>query len=434
MAFHKAGCAVSAVYPASGHPLSKTSVIQQRFPYGAVDPPASVKVAIEKADPDLVLPCDDRAVGHLHELYGRATGPSASASKLRALIERSLGPPESYFVVSSRYHLLKIAGDEGIRIPETKLVSSALELKGGGAGLNLPWVLKADGSWGGHGVKIARHPREAEQCYLELSRPLSAARLVKRMIVNRDPYWLQAWRRQTQPAVVVQSHIEGRPANCAVACWKGEVLAGIAVEVANAQGATGSATIVRVVDSPEMLLAAQRLARRLKLSGLVGLDFMIEERTGNLYLIEMNPRCTPLSHLPLGPGRDLIAALSAQLSGGTLRESPPVTENDTIAYFPQACHWDPKSQLLQSSYHDVPWEEPELVQELLRVPRPDRSVLARMLNVLRRKKFEHRSTTRRRFCGCTNEPQIGGGSCPGTLNGNHPGGWVPSPPASPPSF
>jgi hypothetical protein len=347
-----------------------------------------VKDAIETAEPDMLLPCDDRAVGHLHELYAGTTGPSASASKIRALIEKSLGSPESYFVVSSRYALLKIARDEGIPIPETKVVTGA-ELAGGRVGMNLPWVLKADGTWGGHGVKIAHHAEEAERFYSELSEPLTAIRFLKRLIVNRDPYWLQAWQRRTQPTVVVQSHIEGRPANCAVVCWKGEVLAGIVVEVANAQGATGPATIVRVVDRPEMLLAAERLARRLNLSGLVGLDFMIEERSGNFYLIEMNPRCTPLSHVQLGPGRDLIAALSAQLSGGSLRESPLVTENDTIAYFPQACHWDPKSQLLHSSYHDVPWEEPELVQELLRVPWPDRSLLARMSNVLRRQKFEH---------------------------------------------
>ncbi len=391
LAFTKAGCAVSAVYPPSGHPLSKTSVVQQRFPYRAIDPTGSVKVAIETVNPDMVLPCDDRAVRHLHELYAQTTDQSASSSKMRALIEQSLGSPGNYFVASSRYALLKIAREEGIPIPKTKVVTAASELTSACLGLSFPWVLKADGTWGGHGVKIAHDSKEAQQLYLELSRRLTATRFLKRLIVNRDPYWFQAWRNQTQPSVVVQAHVDGRPANSAVVCWKGEVLAGIAVEVANSQGATGSATIVRVVDSPEMLLAAKRLARRLNLSGLFGFDFMIEERTGNFYLIEMNPRCTPLSHLQLGPGRDLIAALSAHLSGGSLRASPPVTENDTIAYFPQACHWDPKSQLLQSSYHDVPWEEPELVQELLRLPWPDRSLLARASNLLRRKTFEHRA-------------------------------------------
>jgi hypothetical protein len=124
---------------------------------------------------------------------------------------------------------------------------------------------------------------------------------------------------------------------------------------------------------------------------MFGLDFMIEETTGDHYLIEMNPRATPLSHLQLGTGRDLISALYAQLSGARTREKTLATDVDTIAYFPQAWHWDPKSELLQSSFHDVPWEEPELVQELSRLPYPDRSILARVANMLRRKTFEHRA-------------------------------------------
>jgi thioesterase domain-containing protein len=391
MGLAKTGCAVSAVYPASGHPLSKTRVIQQRFRYSPVDPISSLRAAIEAADPDIVVPCDDRAVNHLHELHARDLGQLPSGSKVTALIEKSLGSPDSYPVVSSRYSLLKIAQQEGIRIPETELVTAASQLRSGKAALQAPWVLKADSSWGGHGVRIADDLPQAEECFLELSRPLATARFIKRLIVDRDPYWLQTWLHRTKPAVIVQSSIHGRPANSAVLCWKGEVLAGIAAEVANAQGATGSATIVRIVDRPEMLLPAARLARRLGLSGFFGFDFMIEDGTGDAFLIEMNPRCTPLSHLQLGSGRDLIASLTAQLSNTPLQEHPPVTNSDTIAYFPQAWHWDPQSELLQSSFQDVPVEEPELVEDLLQLPWPDRSVLARTANLLRRTTFRHRA-------------------------------------------
>ena len=391
MGLVKMGCDVSAVYPASGHPLSKTRVIQQRFRYSPVDPISSLKEAIEAVDPEIVIPCDDRAVGHLHELHAREIARQSSGSKVSALIEKSLGLPESYPVVSSRFNLLKIAQEEGIRIPNTELVTAASQLRSGHTGLQPPWVLKADSSWGGHGVRMADNPKHAEELFLELSRPLAASRYLKRLLVERDPYWLQTWLRRITPAVIVQSYVEGHPANSAVLCWKGKVLAGIAAEVANAQGATGSATIVRIVDRPEMLLPAERLARRLGLSGFFGFDFMIEKETGHPYLIEMNPRSTPLSHLQLGSGRDLIAALVAQLSNTPSREEPPVTENDTIAYFPQAWHWDPESRLLQSSFMDVPSEEPDLVRDLLQLPWPDRSVLARISNLLRRTTFRHRA-------------------------------------------
>jgi predicted ATP-grasp superfamily ATP-dependent carboligase len=177
----------------------------------------------------------------------------------------------------------------------------------------------------------------------------------------------------------VQSYIHGRPANCAVVCWKGRVLAGIGVEVVASDGTTGPASVVRVVDNAEMMFAAERIASRLGLSGFFGLDFMIEQGTGASYLIEMNPRTTPLCHLRLGKGRDMAAALWAQLSGQPFQEVPPVTQNEIIAYFPEAC----KSELLQSCFEDIPQGEPELVQELLR-PWPNRTMLFRLFSRLKR--------------------------------------------------
>jgi len=131
-----------------------------------------------------------------------------------------------------------------------------------------------------------------------------------------------------------------------------------------------------------MMGAAKKIARRLSLSGFFGLDFVIEEGTGAAYLIEMNPRCTPLCHLRVGIGRDMIGALSAQLTGKPLGEPVSITQNNLIAYFPQA--FLRKSKLLSSSYHDVPVGEPELIQELLR-PWSDRSIQNKVLNSLRRR-------------------------------------------------
>ena len=102
MALVKTGCSVSAVYPASGHPLSKTRAIGERFRYSPVDPIGSLRTAIEAVDPDLVIPCDDRAVRHLHELHAHDLGQLASGNKVTALIEKSLGSPDSYPIVSTR--------------------------------------------------------------------------------------------------------------------------------------------------------------------------------------------------------------------------------------------------------------------------------------------------------------------------------------------
>ncbi len=394
MRLTRAGWDVSAVYPHRGHPLAKTRAIHKRFQYRATDPLDCLAHAIESVNPDIIIPCDDRAVGHAHKLHARAAEMGASGSGIRALIERSLGAPASYPIVDSRIKLINCAREEGIRTPDTRLVTKPEELMSGDREIAFPAVLKADGSWGGHGVRIARNREQAERFFESLAQPLSTARFLKRLMADRDAYWFQTWRERTPPAVVVQSYVAGRPANCAVVCWNGELLAGLAVEVIAAQGATGSATVVRAVEGSEMILAAERLARKLNLSGFFGLDFMIEDGTRDVYLIEMNPRSTPLSHLSLGPKRDLIAALSARLTGSLVPVNPPVTQNETIAYFPQAWRWNPKSELLKTSFCDVPWEEPELVKELLKMPWPDRGLIARLSNLFRGLRFEDRASAR----------------------------------------
>jgi hypothetical protein len=373
----KAGCRVSGVCPTRGHPLLYTRVVQQTFPYSSIRPLESLVAAIEAAAPQIIIPCDDRGVQHLHELYARARTLGTSAVGLVNLIEYSLGAPESYPMVSARCDLLRIAREEGVRVPDTKSLKTADDLNSWQEGHRLPWVLKGDGTFGGKGVRIAHTPVQAKKSFSEITGMFGATRAIKRAIVNRDPFWLRPWWNKYKPPIIVQSYIEGHPANCAFVCWKGEVLAGIGVEVVSSEGLTGPAEIVRVVDNPEMMCAAERIARRLGLSGFFGLDFMIEDKSGASYMIEMNPRCTPLSHLQLGKGRDMIEALRAQLSGRPVRETPPVTQNEMIAYFPQVAQC--KSEFLQSSFHDIPQGEPDLVEDLLR-PWPYRSLLYRIVS------------------------------------------------------
>ena len=248
-------------------------------------------------------------------------------------------------------------------------------------------MIKADGTWGGRGVRIAHNAREAERYFLELTQPPSVAELIKRILLNRDRDWqVRDWKR-SRPAVIVQSLINGRPANCAVVCSQGKVLAGIAVEVVRAQGSTAPATLVEIVEGTEMMLAAERIARRLDISGFFGLDFVIENGSGSTYLIEMNPRCTPPCPLPLGKGHDLVAAMWAHLVGQPLPETQSVTTKRRIAYFPQAwmsaegCH----DALLDTSYHDVPNDEPALIHELLH-PWSARSVAGQLVDFIRRKR------------------------------------------------
>lgn len=376
IALSAAGARVDAVCPPRDHCLRKTRAVRKIYPHSWYEPLDALEAAIEAARPDIVIPCDDRGVQDLHELYCRARKAGAAKQSIVDLIERSLGPAASFSAVLSRHDLLKLAREENLRVPATQLVASLADLDAWGSAHSFPWVLKADGTCGGRGVRIVHNRPEAEQAFQEISRPPRVASAMRRLIIDRDAFWLRPWWIGASPAVIVQSFVAGTPANCAAVCWKGDVLAGLGVEVVSAQDPTGPATVVRVVENSEMSRAASRISSRLKLSGFIGLDFMIEEKTGDTYLIEMNPRCTPLCHLQLGPGRDMVTPIFAQLAAAPARQAPPVTDKDLIAYFPRA--WTFSKDLLSSCFQDIPQNEPDLVEELLHPQRNRRFIYRRL--------------------------------------------------------
>jgi len=381
MAFAELGCDVAMLCPPEGHPAYTVESIRQRFVYDGFAPVASLRAAIDRFRPDLVLPTCDRGLAHMHRLHDEAWGNGEDW--IVGCIERSLGAEESYPIVSNRYKLLRLAEEEGIRVPTTMLLTAKWDLPAA-AGMGLPLVVKADGTWGGCGVKVARTGAELESAYRELRGRRGIPWLIKEVALNRDRgNALNDWR-SSHPELIAQRFIEGRPANCAVACWEGKVLAGIAVEVIATNGDRGPASMIEVVEGREMLRAAERIARRLRLSGFFGLDFMVEPETGAAWLIEMNARCTQPCSLPLGTGRNLPAALCAALAGVAEPESKPVTALNKIAYFPKPAGSSANSvDLPVWSYHyDIPANEPDLVYLLLH-QWPDRGLLGQWLDRMR---------------------------------------------------
>jgi hypothetical protein len=380
MAFAAMGFRVEAVCP-HGHPLRKTRAVHKIHTYGILRPLDALASIVLQAMPTLIVPCDDRTVRHLHALHARLV--SAGASAAAAIIERSLGGAGGYGITESRSELIGIAHAEGIRAPETYAVETIDDVRHAVRELGLPAVMKVDGTWGGFGVLVVDSLQQAEQLFYKMSRPLQGWKAVKRLLVDRDPFHLLPWLSRTQPKVSIQRFVRGRPANCVASCWNGEVLTSIGVEVLNALYPFGASTIVRVIDDPGMSSAVTRLVRRLGISGFCGVDFVIEDATGEAYLIELNPRSTPICHLALSDGRDPAGTLAACLSDVPIRQRWPMTTNDVVAFFPQAWHLDPANRMLHTGFHDIPWEEPDLVGELIRLPWPDRGLLARLLRRLR---------------------------------------------------
>jgi len=362
-----------------GHPLMKTAATRRRFAYSPFTPLRALDRAIRSSGATVVVPCDERVRSHLHLLHARSHDAA-----VRRVIETSLGDPACFPILEDRSALIECARAENIAAPETLRVDTPAMLESALDRLGLPAVLKVDGSWGGFGVCVVRTRSQAREKFAAMSRRLSFGRAAKRALVDRDAFSLRPWFERARPRLCLQRFAPGQPANSVSACLDGEILGTVCAESLELQRPHGASSVVRIIENAQMSGAAVKLARRLKLSGVFGLDFLLDERTGQTQLVEMNARATPLTHLAFGPGRDLIGALGHIAGLASLAEPARVTDRDVVAYFPQARHTSPDSPWLECGFHDVPWEDPVLIKELLRQPRPDRGLLASLLRAVRR--------------------------------------------------
>jgi len=375
IALARNGCVLSALCP-RGHPLHYVSGVQQIFEVPGFGSRTALLAAIRRAQPDFIVPCDDRIVAQLHELFSVHVD-------LRPLIEYSLGDPAGYPIADSRDELLKVAADLGIRVPRGTAVASEVDAQHRFESFGPVAVMKLDGTHGGEGVRIVHSAKEAAAAFRSLRRGTGLLTATQRMLVHGDPLALWSWTRRASAGITIQEYISGTPANNMVACWRGEILGEVGVECVSWLGPTGSANVVRCTASLELARAAKLIAAKLGPSGFFGLDFIIEESSGAPYLIEMNPRCTQLGHLQFPDRGDLASVLWERITGrrSALPERP--IRSDKIAFFPQAWRSSTPGDDWYSSFQDVPWEEKSLVANLLQDPWPERRWQVRAYRALR---------------------------------------------------
>lgn len=357
------GAHVEALLPAA-HPARASRFVARAHPYNPLRAATSLARAVAASAPDIVLPGDDRAVVQLLALDDKA------------LLTRSLGRPEIYPTLLVRRDFIDAVRALGLAAPKMVRVEGESGLARALDAVGAPAVMKVDGSWGGEGTEIVRDLSAAEAALRRFEAQSSRLRFLLRAMRRRDVHFLVEALSPAPHGVNLQAFVAGRPATSAFACWKGRVLAAIHMDVLETARPRGPATVMRRVDCEQMDRAVIRIAEHFGLSGLHGLDF-IRDASGTVHLLEMNPRVTQAATFAFGPGHDLAAALMGSLSPASRWPRPVLTENPVIALFPQEWRRDPQSGWLASGYHDIPWDDPGLLNACLapgeRIPPPRRN-------------------------------------------------------------
>ncbi len=344
--------------------LAKTQFVDRKFRF--TNTKSSRKLldqlvqAVQEWEPILIVPGDETVVAFLHALIRRSIAqPSLLSKQVQEVLRASFGDLRWFDATMIKDKTQQIAADLNLRTPASLKVFNHAEALEGVEKIGYPVVLKKDFSWSGDGVKVCVDERELLQS-LPTFLPKTSFALKERLRATLNREWFP-----TNKVLSLQQFIQGRPAMYALVALQGKVLAGYSAIPECTTSATGPSSVVRFVNNAEMANVSTKLVEHFGYSGFCGFDFMIEESTGNAYLLECNPRPIPICHLGHKIGLDLGVALHDGLKGISSAKVPEIAQEKVIALFPQEWKRDPSSPHITQNDHDVPWDDPALLTAIL---------------------------------------------------------------------
>jgi len=303
---------------------------------------------IDMALPDVVVPCDDRAFRLLALLHGEPPRRLASArhAAIAALIERSLGDPGGYLASVDKLALPAHARAFGVPMPASVVTASPDDARAFADANGWPIVLKRSESYAGMGVTIVWRAADLADAWKSAVSPSLAT------------------RGGAAPAqLLVQQAIAGPSWYAIVVAHQGSYFGGWAARKIVAHPAPkGPATVTGHAYRADIDEHCAALVRGFAMSGIFGVEFLVDDATDRAFLLEINRRLTPGVHKDALVGLDVVGAWLAAMRGHPpaerLRLAPG--EAGIIVNFPQEWLRDPASPWLANHRVDVPWDEPAL--------------------------------------------------------------------------
>lgn len=314
----------------------------------------ALAAAVDASSPRILMPCDDLSF-RLLRLLAVFPPPGVPASvhlRLSALVRSSLGDPRYYQASVDKTLLPAAALALGVRVPHGEVCTALAAADAFALRHGFPVVLKRRYSSFGDGVAIC-----ASHAELATAFPMLIAADQADDVGNEE-----------RGRLIVQAYVAGSVDYYAIAAWQGTLLVGYgAARVVGNPEPKGPATVTRYHRAPAMREFARRLVEGFGMSGLLGLECVVADGSGEPYLIEINRRVVPGTHRGRELGTDQCAALHAALEGrksSTRTDLEPGEEIVRVS-FPQEWLRDPQSHWLRDYPVDVPWDESQLLAAML---------------------------------------------------------------------
>lgn len=326
--------------------LSKTRFADYHYVLPDLNPQSvasTFKRAMKDWHPTMIAIGDETVLKFLHNVMqaiekGVDVGLDEEGKQA---IRNSLPLPRYLSTSMDKSEFRTLLKELDVRCPRSRVVQSTADALSFAEEVGYPVVMKTSVSSGGSGVAVCHDEDELGLIYRR------AVRMVRDF-------------QQGKGSITVEKFITGELCSLASASYQGEFLIGTTSEKVECYPeGTGPSTVRRYFNMPEVLEFASQVIKKTKFNGFCGMDFIIEETTKLPYLIEWNARLTP--HINLGKiiDADYCLALHNRLHDLPL-PTANVKEGLMIALYPQELIRDRNSKWINSIYHDVPHDDPEL--------------------------------------------------------------------------
>jgi hypothetical protein len=342
-----------------GSPIEQISKLSALYKFSSQRPQKSIRRAIADWEPLFLICNDDVAVRELQSIHSEAClqPDQSNSGRLVNLIESSLGDRRSFATSRSKSRIICLAQELGVNCPPTVVFDTYKDVDRHLDRTCYPALIKLDESSGGRGIRLARSEHELSRAMLELSFPHDWPKSLRSLLARIVEMLPVCFRPSLPPSVSIQNYVHGRPANRAVLCWKGVVLAGITIEAIESDPEFGPTTLARIIEHPELTEAASKIVHNQNLSGFFGFDFVIDP-ANRAWFVEMNPRVTPACHLRF-ESPSLPAALFLQLTGELAASDSREVPRERIALFPNRISKEARSH---PYFDDTPDGEPAFLE------------------------------------------------------------------------
>lgn len=295
-------------------------------------------VAIENWQPDLILFATDNMVlagqqlRRLVEIGGARLSP-----RMVETLRASTFDPVHEKLLRSKFDLLEALKARGVRIPPQRELITFSDADTFVQEHGYPVLLKPDYGFAGSGIHFCHNE---EQLLEKLEKVL---------------------RAKTRQRHAIQKYLGNKTALIEFVAKDGKLLCHqCAQRMHTHPGETGPVTVLRTVESPEMVRAAEAMCDLLGYNGIGVPQFAVtDDSCQDAYLLELNPRMSHFPHIWVKYANDFAAALRKAWSGEQVQQNP-TKGGETIVLWPQEAVRDPESPYL--AHADYVTDDPNLRQ------------------------------------------------------------------------